>query len=493
MANKKSTEGITFKKNENFSEWFTQVIENAELVDVRNGVKGFTIIRPWAAMTIENMFEFLEKELQKKGHKPTFMPSVIPKENLIKESEHVQGFTPEVFWLKNIKEDNDSEKEQELALRPTSETLYTPMFKYWVSGHRDLPLKLYQRGHVFRLDTKATRPLIRGREFIWIECHDAFESKEDAEAQVQEDIDTTEKVMHKIYGVPFLPMKRPEWDKFAGAEYTVGSDCFMPDGKLIQQPSTHLMGQKFSKAFNATFKNKDEKREYLWTTAYGPAISRILASVIATHGDDSGMILPFSISPLQVIIVPIFNASNKEKVLKKATDIMKSFEKLNIRVEIDERDYKRPGEKYHIWEIKGVPFRIEFGEKELIKDEIIVFTRDTKNKETLKLKNIKDIVKWGKDFDKRLLEKADKMAKGKIVDCSSKNEIKKALDSGKVARINFCSVGKQGIKCADIIEREINGDVRGTLANKDEKPKPGSECMFCKKPAKKVVYVGRSY
>jgi len=315
MDKKQSSEGLTVKKQEDFSEWFTQIIEKAELIDLRLDIKGFAVIRPWAAMTIENMFEHLEKELQKKGHKPTFMPSVIPKENLTKESEHVKGFTPEVFWLKNTGDN------KELALRPTSETLYTPMFKLWIRSYRDLPLKLYQRGSVFRLDTKATRPLIRGREFIWIECHDAFETKEQAEAQVLEDIDTTEKVMHQIYGVPFLPMKRPEWDKFAGAEYTVGSDCFMPDGKLIQQPSTHLMGQKFSKAFNATFKNKQEKEEYLWTTAYGPAVSRILASVIATHGDDSGLVLPYSISPIQVIIIPIFNAENKNKILKKSKEL----------------------------------------------------------------------------------------------------------------------------------------------------------------------------
>jgi prolyl-tRNA synthetase len=490
MANKKISEGITVKKNQNFSEWYSQVVERAELVDIRNGVKGFTIIRPWAAMTMENMFEYLEKELQRKGHKPTFMPSVIPKENLMKESEHIQGFTPEVFWLKNIKEDNET---QELALRPTSETLYTPMFKYWVSGHRDLPLKLYQRGHVFRLDTKATRPLIRGREFIWIECHDAFETREQAEAQVQEDIDTTEKVMHQIYGIPFLAMKRPSWDKFAGAEYTVGSDCFMPDGKLIQQPSTHLMGQKFSKAFNATFKNKDEKREHLWTTAYGPAVSRILASVIATHGDDSGMILPYAISPIQVIIIPIFNSDNKEKILKKVYEILKKLEKFEIKAEVDERDYKRPGEKYHLWEMKGVPFRIELGEKELSRNEVVLFTRDTKNKEKLKIKEIKIISKLGKEFDKRLIKKADDFMKEKIVDCNTKKEIKETLNSGKVARINFCSIDKQGIDCAETVEKEFNADIRGTLASKRETPPKNSECIFCKRPAREVVYVGRSY
>jgi len=480
---KKSEEGISVKKSEDFSEWFTQVLDKAELVDLRLDIKGFTIIRPWAAQTIENMFEYLEKELQEKGHKPTFMPSVIPKSNLTKESEHVKGFTPEVFWLKDIGDN------KELALRPTSETLYTPMFKLWIRSHRDLPLKLYQRGSVFRLDTKATRPLIRGREFIWIECHDAFETREQAEKQVQEDIDTTEKVMHQIYGIPFLPMKRPEWDKFAGAEYTVGSDCFMPDGKLIQQPSTHLMGQKFSKAFNATFKNKEEKEEYLWTTAYGPCVSRILASVIATHGDDNGLILPYAISPIQVILVPIFNSKNKNKVLKKSQEILDKLKKLGIKAEMDEKEYKRPGEKYHIWELKGVPFRIELGEKELQKNEIILFTRDTKQKE--KLKDLKDIPKLGKEFDKRLKAKADKFASERIINCSDKKEVKKALTAGKLGRINFCSTQKEGTACADMAEKEFAGDIRGTLANKKEKP--NGKCVFCGKPAKEVVYVGRSY
>ena len=249
---KKSKEGLTVKKSENFSEWFSQIIEKAEIIDIRGTAKGFVVIRPWGAEIIENMYKLYEEELHKKGHKPTFMPSIIPEENLKKESSHVKGFTPEVFWLKEI-------NKEKFALRPTSETLYTPMFKLWIRSHRDLPLKLYQRGSVFRLDTKATRPLIRSREILWIEAHDAFATRKEAEAQVQEDIQMTENVMHQKFGIPFLPMKRPIWDRFAGAEYTIGSDVLMPDGKLIQQPSTHLMGQKFSKAFGAKFKDEKEK------------------------------------------------------------------------------------------------------------------------------------------------------------------------------------------------------------------------------------------
>jgi len=485
MKKKKSQEGLNVKKEENFSEWFSQILEKAELVDLRLGIKGFTIIRPWAAMMIENMFVYLEKELQENGHRPTFMPSVIPEENLLKESEHIKGFSPEVFWLKDLGEN------QKLALRPTSETLYTPMFKLWIRSYRDLPLKLYQRGHVFRLDTKATKPLIRGREFIWIECHDAFKSKKDAENQVKEDMRVTEKVMHQIYGIPFLPMKRPEWDKFAGAEYTIGSDCFMPDGKLIQQPSTHLIGQKFSKAFDAKFENEKGEKEYLWTTSYGPAISRILASVIATHGDDSGLILPYAISPKQVVIIPIFTKRNKEKILKKVNEIKHVLKKQKIKVELDEDSEKRPGEKYNIWELKGVPFRLEFGEKKLEKEEVTLFIRDTKEKIKIKISELGKIKNLGKEFDKRLKEKAEKFANGKIVNCSTIKEIKDVLEGGKLARINFCSIDKSGYTCSKRIEKETGGDVRGILANKREIP--DGNCVVCNKKATQVVYVGKSY
>ncbi|MBS3084408.1 proline--tRNA ligase [Candidatus Pacearchaeota archaeon] len=485
MNKKKSEEGLTVKKNENFSEWFTQVTEKSEILDTRLGIKGFVIMRPWGAMTMENMFEHLEKELQKNGHKPTFMPTVIPKENLTKESEHIEGFTPQVFWLKDIGEG------QELALRPTSETVYTPMFKLWIRSWRDLPMKLYQRANVFRLDTKATRPLIRAREFIWIECHDAFKSKEDAEKQVQEDIEVTEKIMHQTFGIPFLPMRRPEWDRFAGAEYTIGSDCFMPDGKLIQQPSTHLMGQKFSRAFNAKFENENGKKEFLWTTAYGPAISRILVSVIATHGDDSGLVFPYSITPVQVVIIPIFTTKNKEKILLKADEIFSKLKKLGIKTELDKDSEKRPGEKYHLWELKGVPFRIEFGEKELEKKELTLFIRDTKEKIKIKEEELKSISELGNEFDKRLLDKANKIFQERIDSGKTEKEIKKILDSGKVARINFCSIDKEGLNCAQIVEKKLGAEVRGTMANTHEKP--SGNCPFCNRPAKKVVYLGRSY
>ncbi len=480
---KQSLEGITVKKSENFSEWYTQVIQKAEIVDLRLGVKGFIIVRPWGALAMEKMFRLYEDELQRKGHSPVIMPSVIPESNLKKESSHVEGFTPEVFWL-----DGDKDEER-LALRPTSETVFTPMFDYWVRSHRDLPLKLYQKGSVFRYDTKATRPLIRGREFNWIEAHDAFSTREEAEAQVQEDIQMTENIMHQKFGVPFLAMKRPQWDKFAGAEYTIGSDVIMPDGKLIQQPSTHYMGQIFSRAFGSKFIDKHDKEEYLYTTAYGPAISRILVSIICMHGDDKGLVLPYCISPLNVVVVPIYKKNNKDKVLKYVKSIEKKL--TGVKYKVDDREEYSPGWKFNEWELKGVPFRLEIGEKEAKSKKLSLFIRDTGEKISISLSELKNLNKMGKEFDERLLKKADSFMRGKIVDCKTKVEIKKAMSDGKIARVHWCSLDGNGVECAEAIEKDFLAEVRGTMANKREKSK--GNCVMCKKPASEMVYVAKSY
>ncbi len=483
MQKEKPNKGLTAKKEKNFSEWYTQVIEKAEITDTRIGTKGFVVIRPWGARIIEKIYDFYEEELQKKDHNPTIMPSVISESNLKKESSHIQGFTPEVFWLKTEK------GEEKLALRPTSETLYTPMFKLWIRSHRDLPLKLYQRGSVFRYDTKATRPLIRGREFYWIETHNAFATKRDAEAQVQEDIQTTETIMHQKLGIPFLAIKRPDWDRFAGAEYTIGSDVLMPDGRVIQQPSTHLMGQKFSKVFDAKFKNEKGKEEYLWTTAYGPAMSRILVSVISTHGDNKGLVLPFSVSPLQVVIVPIFTTKNKDKILKYAREIKSKLK--GQRCGVDERDFYSPGWKFNEYELKGVPFRIEIGKKELQNKELTIYIRDLHKKQKIKLSQTKNISKLGKELDHRLKKRAENLLKKSITNCKTKEQIKKIIKEGKIAKVNWCYLDKNGEKCAEYIEKEINAEVRGVLANKKEKST--GKCIICNKPAKEVVYIAKSY
>ncbi len=474
-------EKVTFNidKEKNFSEWYSEILDKAEITDIRYNVKGFVVVRPLGAEIIEQIYKMWEAELKSKGHKPCIFPAVIPEKNFQKEASHVKGFSPDVFWLEEI-------GEGKMALRPTSETAFYQLYSLWIRSYRDLPLKLYQRANVFRLETKATRPLIRAREFFWIESHDAFSSKEQAEAQVQEDISITEKLMHQKLGIPFLPLKRPFWDKFPGAEYTIGSDALMPDGRVIQQPSTHLLHQEFAKSFDIKFKDAKGKENYVWQTCYGPAMSRILASLIAVHGDNSGLIVPFSISPIQVIIIPIYKTENKDKIMKKAEEIKKDLEKENITAEIDNSD-KKPGEKFYYWEMRGIPLRMEIGEKEL-KGKLTLFLRDTKEK--IKA-DIKDIAEEGEKLDRRLREKAEKKFKTSIDDCKNKGEIKKALENKKIARCNFCSIEKEGEKCAEIVEKELGAFVRGV--RHDKKEKPSGKCIICGKEANEVIYIAKSY
>ena len=477
---------VTFRidKEENFSEWFSDIIQKAEITDIRYNVKGFVVIRPWGALLIEKMNKLYENELQANGHSPCFFPTLIPEENFKKEASHVEGFTPQVFWLKET-------GEEKLALRPTSETAFYQLYSLWLRSYRDLPLKLYQRANVFRYETKATRPLIRSREFMWIEAHDVFLTRKEAEGQVQEDIAMTERIMHKKFGIPFLPLKRPSWDKFPGAEYTFGSDSLMPDGKLIQQPSTHLLGQNFSKAFDIKVKNESGKEEHVWQTCYGPAISRILASLVAIHGDNSGLVIPFSISPIQVVIVPIYRKENKKEVDNLCIKLKDELENADISVKFDNSD-KKPGDKFYFWEMKGVPLRIEIGEEEVKSKEITLFLRDSRKKLKVKLSGlVKEILNHGRELDTRLMNNAGQYFKKSIKNAQNKSEIEKIMREKGIARCNFCSIDKEGEKCAGIIEKELQASVRGARA--DKKEKADGKCIICGKKANEIVYVGKSY
>jgi prolyl-tRNA synthetase len=427
------------------------------------------------------MYGIYEAALRETGHEVSIFPAVIPEGNFNRESSHIEGFAPEVFWL------DKKQGDEKLALRPTSETAFYDMFKLWVRSYRDLPLKMYQKANVFRNETKATRPLIRSREFQWIETHNVFANKKDAEEQVKGDIKMTEDVMHQVFGVPFLPMKRPEWDKFPGAVYTVGSDCIMPDGKVIQQPSTHLIKQHFLEAFNVKFVDEKEKEKTPWSTCYGPAMSRILASVLSLHGDDNGLVLPYALAPVQVVIVP-FAGKGVDKAVE---SIRKDLIDAGVEVKVDGSD-KRPGEKFFFWEMKGVPFRLEVGEKELASGNVSVFVRDIKEKSEVEISGLADSVrKMGVEYDARLLKKADAFFGDRVVDCKDKDSIKKALDSDKVARFSFCSAEKEGEDCAVFIEKELQARVMGTRADLDEKV--SGKCPICGKKAGSVVYAGKSY
>lgn len=481
----KFKKGITSKKSDNFSEWYSQIVKESELADLRYNIKGFLVFQPWSVLCMEKMYYYLEKALQRKGHKPYFFPALIPEQNFKKESDHLEGFTPEVFWVTEM---GNKKLDEKLALRPTSETAFYQMFNLWIRSYKDLPFKTYQRANVFRYDTKATRPLLRSREFHWIEAHCAHATEKDAELQVKEDMETTEEVLHEIFGLPFIFFERPAWDKFAGAARTFAADVLNPDGRLIQQPSTHMISPKFSKAFNITFKDKDGKQKGAFTTCYGPAVSRILASVVIIHGDDKGLRFPWEIAPLQVVIVPIIE--DDKKLVEKAEKLKKEIQDF-ASVEIDYSE-KTAGEKFNYWEMKGVPIRIDLGLKDLKDKKTTIFRRDLGKKQFVSdSKVVSEIKKISKEFTKNLREEADKLFENKIKDARTKEDIKNILKNGGIARCNFCSVEKEGIACAEYIEKELGAEVRGTRF--DEKSKPSGKCAICSKEAGEIVYIAKAY
>jgi len=482
----KDSKGLTFRKSASFSEWYSEIIQKAELGDLRYNVKGFLVFQPWSVLAMEKMYHILEDVLRKKGHKPYWFPSLIPEGNLKKESTHVKGFTPQVFW---VTEGGGTKLTEKLALRPTSETAFYQMFSIWIRSYKDLPFKTYQRANVFRYETKATRPFLRSREFHWIESHCVHKSKEDAMKQVYEDMDTTKEVLHDKFGLPFIFFERPAWDKFAGAERTFAADVLNPDGKVVQQPSTHLLSQEFPKSFNVKYKDSDGKEKFPWITCYGPAISRIFASVVIVHGDDKGLRFPWNISPLQVVIVPI---KDTEKIAGKAEELKaKIANSIGIlNVEIDKSE-KSPGEKFNHWEMKGIPLRIDLGEKEIDSKLFSIFRRDLNKKEAVNEKDLTSYIsKFAEEYDSNLISQADHIFDGLIRNASDLKEIKKVIENGGIARCSFCSTGTDGIKCAETIEKEIGADVRGTKLG--EKPDKG-KCSVCGSAGTEIVYVAKSY
>ncbi len=479
-------EGITVKKEENFSEWYTQVVQKSELADIRYNVKGFLVHMPWSVRIMKKIRDFFEEELEKKGHEPVWFPAVIPQSFLKKEKQHAE-FSANVFWVTEAGE-NFEKLEEKLALRPTSETAMYTMFSLWIRSWRDLPLKTYQTCQVWRYES-VTRPFIRGREFYWIESHDVFATEEEALEQVKEDMETTENVMHKKCAIPFLFFKRPEHDKFKGAVSTFAADSIMPDGKAIQLPSTHFLGQNFSKAFDIKFVDKDEKTKYAWQTCYGPAFWRILGALIAIHGDNKGLVLPPEIAPIQVIIVPILGKEDK-KVMEKAEKVEKVLRENGFEVYLDRRKEYTPGWKYNYWELKGVPVRVEVGPTDVKKKQVVVARRDTREKIVIKDSQlIKSLRKILEEIQSNLIKKADKFFKENLHEAKDFETLKKILEErGGFVRVNWCG----SKECADYIKAETaGGTVRGTLFGKNEKV--FGKCVWCKKEAKEVVYVAKSY
>lgn len=480
--------GISAKKEENFSEWYSQLLEQAELADQRYGIRGFVVYMAWSQMSIEKMFRIMSDALEKKGHLPVCMPTLIPEKNFTIEGEHVKGFAPEVFW---VTETGDGKKlEEKYALRPTSETAFYQMYSLWIQSYRDLPFKRYQRANVFRAEkTKGTRPFLRGREFHWIETHNVFATKEEALNQVHEDMETTKEVLYDQFAIPHLFFERPQWDKFPGAEKTFAADALMGSGRVLQLPSTHWLGEKFSKPFNVQYLNEKGEKKYAHITCYGPAISRIYGAMIALHSDNQGLRVPFELAPLQIAIVPIYKDATKEAVLKKANELKKKFSKYSVQV--DEREGYSPGWKFNYWELKGVPIRIEIGPKDLEKNTAVVFRRDVNKKEAISLDALSEHVSSiAKEFTSNLLSQAEESFEANTVEASTKEEIKKGLDGDKIVKFAICSMDMDISKEALALEEEMGAQIRGCTVLEE---KTSEKCVLTGKPGKHVVYMAKSY
>ncbi len=479
---------FNFDKKKNFSEWYNTVIYAADLVDSRYNVQGFVVHKPWSVKAFSKMYELFEKELEADGHEKVIFPTVIPEENFEKEKEHVKGFVPEVFW---VTEAGGEKLARRLALRPTSETAFYHMYSLWVQSENDLPLKMYQSCSVFRREHETT-PFIRGREFLWIETHDAFATKKEAQEQVEKDVKTGRLALTEHMGIPLMVFQRPHWDTFPGAEHTIAYDVLMPDGKVLQVGSTHLLGQNFSKAFDIKYANAEGKKEFVWQTCFGPGIWRMMAAMAGVHGDNKGLVFPPAIAPVEVVIVPIFK-SNGEAVIKYARETMLELQNNGVRVHIDERD-KTPGFKYNEWEMKGVPLRCEIGEREMQKQEVTLARRDTREKKTIsKATLLAEVRKLEEVMLDQLRAKAETDLNSRIKPAKSIAEISKAVQDG-YARIAICSLGAEGSACGKKIQEETEGGkVRGEAFGGNEKPSASEKCVACGKKAGAVAYVARQY
>ncbi len=476
--------GVTVKKSENFSEWYTQVILKSELADYAP-VKGCMILRELSYAIWEKIQEIFDAKIKATGHKNVYFPLFIPESFLKKEAEHFEGFVPEVAW---VTMGGDTPLEEKLALRPTSETIMYATFAKWVRSWRDLPIKINQWCNIIRWDTKGTKLFLRTREFLWQEGHTVHATKEAADQEVMQILNEYEDLMENYLAIPVLKGKKSESEKFPGALYTTALEAVMPDGKALQMATSHHLGQNFSKVFKIKFLDKEEKEQYSWQTSWGFS-TRLIGALVMVHGDDKGLVLPPKIAPIQTVIVPIpYKNVDTKKLLTKAKEICEKLQKNRIRVVLDDRAEYTPGWKFNDWELKGVPIRIEIGPKDLKHGQVTLARRDTFEKIAVKEENVVEAVtKLLDDIQRNLFEKAKKFLEENITTVTAYRDFKKVLkEKGGFIRACWCSSSD----CEKNIKEETGATIRIVPL---EKEKVFANCIYCGEKASEVVYFARSY
>jgi len=373
---------IGINKYENFSEWYHEVLREADIVDMRYPVKGMIVWRPYGLKALRLVQKILTELLDKTGHEEAYFPTLIPESLFSREKDFLAGFGGESFVVEGTGTKRFNER---FYLRPTSETVMYYMWSMWIKGRKDLPLKMYQVVNIFRYETKMTHPLLRVREVMgFIEAHTAHATREEAEKQIIEGIQVYKEFFDRLQ-LPYFIVKTPPWDTFAGAEYNYDFITVMPDGKGLELGSVINLGQKFAKAFDIKFMDTDGLVKYVYQTCYGVS-ERVLGAIIAIHGDERGLFFPPEVAPIQVVIVPI--ARREESDIVEYAERVKSFlESHGVRVYLDKDPEHTPGWKYYYWEMKGVPTRLEIGRRELETSTVTIARRDGAPKVTVKLES----------------------------------------------------------------------------------------------------------
>ncbi|XP_009094639.1 bifunctional glutamate/proline--tRNA ligase isoform X2 [Serinus canaria] len=498
--------GLEVKKEENLSEWFSQVITKSEMIEYYD-VSGCYILRPWAHAIWEAIKDFFDAEIKKLGVENCYFPMFVSQAALETEKSHIADFAPEVAW---VTRSGKTDLAEPIAIRPTSETVMYPSYAKWVQSHRDLPIKLNQWCSVVRWEFKHPQPFLRTREFLWQEGHTAFATYEEAAEEVLQILDLYARVYEDLLAIPVVKGRKTEKEKFAGGDYTTTLEAFISaSGRAIQGATSHHLGQNFSKMFEIVFEDpkKPGEKQFAYQNSWG-ITTRTIGVMTMIHGDNMGLVLPPRVACIQVVIIPCgitnsLSEEDREALLKKCNEYRSRLLAVNIRVRADLRDNYSPGWKFNHWELKGVPVRVEVGPRDMKSQQFVAVRRDTGQKLTLseheaeeKLKQILE------EIQANLYSRASEDLKSHMVVASNMEDFQKELDSGKIVQIPFCGE----IECEDWIKKTTarDQDLEPGAPSMGAKSlcipfqplrelQPGARCVCGKNPAKFYTLFGRSY
>lgn len=464
--------------HEDFPQWYTDVLLKTELVDY-GPVKGTMVIRPYGYAIWEVIQRELDKRFKESGHENAYFPMLIPYSYLVKETEHVEGFAPEVALVTHV---GDQELPEKLVVRPTSETIICEMYRRWVQSYRDLPVLINQWANVVRWE-KTTRPFLRTSEFLWQEGHTLHASEAEAREETLRMLNIYEEFSRNVLAIPMFTGRKSEKEKFAGAKETYSIEAMMQDGKSLQSGTSHYFGNSFAEAFDIKYLDKDGKLKAPYQTSWGVS-TRLIGAVIMTHGDQRGLCLPPAIAPVQAVIIPV--AMHKDGVLDKCREVYIALKSV-ARVKLDDRDFT-PGWKFNEYEMKGVPVRIEIGPRDIENGVATVARRDkTEEKFTIRLDDIAtELPKLLADIQTNMYNKALAFRDSHVKIVSDTAELKDAVDSGNFALGMWCG----DRECEDKI-KEITGASTRNMPF-DQTP-CGDKCVCCGKKATKKIYFGKAY